>query len=174
VDEKRLYWFAVKNAPEGEVDPPEQRKQMLLDLFRGWPDPIAEIIESTPVESTHRRDLYDRKPGDRWGDGRVTLLGDAAHAMTFDLGQGAGQSIEDGVVIARSLADAADPVVALREYERRRMKRTAHMQNLARIVGRGAAWERPTAVWVRELISRATLGNRYLGRKFDEDLTYDF
>jgi 2-polyprenyl-6-methoxyphenol hydroxylase-like FAD-dependent oxidoreductase len=174
VNEVRLYWFAVANAPEGGSEPAEERKAMLLERFRGWPAHIAEIIESTPVEATHRRDLYDREPDERWGEGRATLLGDAAHAMTFDLGQGAGQSIEDAVVLARCLADVADPAEALREYERRRMKRTAHMQKLSRFVGRTAAWEQPAAVRLREVAWRVVLGNRFFGRKLDNDLAYDF
>lgn len=174
VDEERLYWFAVANAPEGGKEAPDERKPMLLERFRGWPEAIAEIVESTPAEATHRRDLYDREPGKRWGEGRMTLLGDAAHAMTFDLGQGAGQSIEDAVVLGRCLGSAANPVDALREYERLRMKRTAHMQKLSRTVGRSAAWEHPAAVRLREFVWHAVLGNRFLGRKFDDDLAYDF
>ena len=83
VDAERLYWFAVANAPEAGSEPPDDRKPMLLDRFGDWPDPIARIVESTAPEATHRRDLYDRAPDKRWGEGRTTLLGDAAHAMTF-------------------------------------------------------------------------------------------
>lgn len=172
VDQQRLYWFAVANAPEGENEPAAERKPMLLERFRGWLPPIAEIIESTPADATHRRDLYYRDPGERWGEGRVTLLGDAAHAMTFDLGQGAGQSIEDGVVLARCLAGPLDAVGALRDYEARRMKRTAHMQKLSRFIGRAAAWERRPAVLVRDLAWRAMLGRS--SKKIDDDLAYDF
>src|SRR5207247_248779 len=85
VGDQRLYWFAVANAEEGGTEPDAERKPMLLKRYDGWPRPVTEIIESTSPGSLHRRDLYDRDPDPHWGVGRVTLLGDAAHAMTFDL-----------------------------------------------------------------------------------------
>jgi 2-polyprenyl-6-methoxyphenol hydroxylase-like FAD-dependent oxidoreductase len=175
VDDRRLYWFAVANAEEGGTEPESERKAMLLERFAGWPRPIVDIIESTAVESTHRRDLYDRDPDPRWGEGRITLLGDAAHAMTFDIGQGAGQSIEDAVVLGRLLPGAsADPVPALREYEQRRQPRAAHMQSFARRVGRFGMWKSPIATTARGVMARVVLGNSFARKKFDEDLTYDF
>jgi 2-polyprenyl-6-methoxyphenol hydroxylase-like FAD-dependent oxidoreductase len=174
-DERRLYWFAVANADEGGAEPEGERKPMLLERFDRWPRPIADIVASTPVESTHRRDVYDRDPSPRWGDGRITLLGDAAHAMTFDVGQGAGQSIEDAVVLARLLPQASgDPARALREYERRRQPRAEHMQSFARRLGRFAMWTSTPAIAARVTMTRAVLGNPIARRKFNEDLTYEF
>jgi 2-polyprenyl-6-methoxyphenol hydroxylase-like FAD-dependent oxidoreductase len=174
VDKRRLYWFAVANAPEGGTEPASERKPMLLERFRGWRDPIAAVIQGTDEKSTHRRDLYDRDPDGRWGEGRVTLLGDAAHAMTFDIGQGAGQSIEDAVVLGRRLGASADPVAGLREYEQRRRGRAAHMQKLSRSVGRAGMWTNPLAVGFRNVFTQVLFRNQFLRRKFDEDLLYDF
>jgi 2-polyprenyl-6-methoxyphenol hydroxylase-like FAD-dependent oxidoreductase len=94
--------------------------------------------------------------------------------MTFDIGQGAGQSIEDAVVLGRLLPGAADPEAALREYERRRQPRAGHMQSLARRVGRFGQWTSPVAVTARGIVTRIVLGNSFARKKFDEDLTYDF
>ena len=85
-----------------------------------------ELIEATPEEEIFQGDIYDRKPLEHWGQGRVTLLGDAAHPTTPALGQGAGMSIEDGAVLAEELAldrrlERRDRVeAALRAYEGRR------------------------------------------------------
>ncbi len=174
VNEQRLYWFAVANAPEGGTDPEGTRKPMLLERFRDWPGPVRDMIESTDEDVIHRRDLYDRDPVKKWGEGRVTLLGDAAHAMTFDVGQGAGQSIEDALVLSRYVSTIPDIPSALRAYEARRQPRTAHMQKLSRFVGRIGKWDNPAAMRLRELITWGMFNNRFAYKKFEEDLTYEF
>jgi 2-polyprenyl-6-methoxyphenol hydroxylase-like FAD-dependent oxidoreductase len=173
VDDDRLYWFAVATADEGGKDP-DNIKDVLLERFRGWMPPVEDIIRNTEPEVIHRRDLYDRDPITKWGDGRVTLTGDAAHAMTFDIGQGAGQGIEDAVVLARSLREETNVPAALRSYERQRQPRTAHMQKLSRNVGRWGMWKHPVAVAARNVGTRLTLGNPIAVRQFEKDLAYDF
>jgi 2-polyprenyl-6-methoxyphenol hydroxylase-like FAD-dependent oxidoreductase len=174
VDDDRLYWFAVANAEAGGTDPPNL-KEVLHERFRGWMHPVEAILDLTEPEVIHRRDLYDRDPMKTWGDGRVTLAGDAAHAMTFDIGQGAGQGIEDAVVLKRCLSEQPDDVVAaLRSYESQRQPRTAHMQKLSRNVGRWGKWKNPVAVTARNVGTRLTLGNPIAVRQFEKDLSYDF
>jgi 2-polyprenyl-6-methoxyphenol hydroxylase-like FAD-dependent oxidoreductase len=132
----RFYWYLTKNAPEGEGDDPAGRKGEVLERLRGWYGPAPEAVEVTDEEAILRSDIYDREPlGEVWGRGRVTLLGDAAHPMTPNLGQGACQAIEDAVVLAHSLAErpAED---ALRHYEGRRAGRTAMIQHRSRLAGR--------------------------------------
>jgi 2-polyprenyl-6-methoxyphenol hydroxylase-like FAD-dependent oxidoreductase len=145
-----------------------------LYCFAGWCHPVEKIIEETEPEAIHRRDLYDRDPITKWGDGRVTLAGDAAHAMTFDIGQGAGQGIEDAVVLKRCLTETDDVVAALRSYERQRQARTAHMQKLSRNVGKWGLWKNPVAVTARNIGTRLTLGNPIAVKQFEKDLAYDF
>jgi len=174
VSDERLYWFGVANADPGGKDPVGQVKESLLERFAGWAFPTEAIIEATEEEVIHRRDLYDRDPIKRWGEGRVTLVGDAAHPMTFDIGQGAGQGIEDAVVLARHLSQGGDVAEALRGYEQRRQKRTAHMQGLSRSVGRFGRWKHPVAVRGRELITWALLGNPIGAKGIERDLAYDF
>jgi 2-polyprenyl-6-methoxyphenol hydroxylase-like FAD-dependent oxidoreductase len=132
----RVYWFATRNAPEGERDSPlgspSGPKVALRRLFDGWHHPVPDLIAETEEWAIRRDDLYDRAPlSGSWGEGRVTLLGDAAHPATPNLGQGACQAIEDAVVLARCLeqivrANAKDSVPsALRRYEGLRGERTA-------------------------------------------------
>jgi 2-polyprenyl-6-methoxyphenol hydroxylase-like FAD-dependent oxidoreductase len=81
-----------------------------------------------------RNDIYDRPPLQHWSKGRVTLLGDAAHPMTPNMGQGANQAIEDAVVLAACLKAENDVSAALHAYEARRLKRAnAIVQRSARI-----------------------------------------
>jgi salicylate hydroxylase len=86
------------------------------------------------VQATFRWALYDREPLPTWTKGRLTLLGDAAHPMLPHLGQGANQSIEDGMALATILARANSETAprALVAYERLRSERVAQVQRGAR------------------------------------------
>jgi salicylate hydroxylase len=100
--------------------------------FAGW-DPRIELLLQQ-VQATFRWALYDREPLPIWSRGRLTLLGDAAHPMLPHLGQGANQSIEDGMALATILAHASLETVpaALLAYERLRRERVAQVQRGAR------------------------------------------
>ena len=100
--------------------------------FVGWDPCIATVLEQ--VQTTFRWALYDREPLPGWGKGRLTLLGDAAHPMLPHMGQGANQSIEDGMALATILshADRKSAPIALRAYERLRRERVAEVQRGSR------------------------------------------
>ena len=150
----RAYWFVSEAVPEGAPEPADP-KTSFLERFRGWHEPIPRVIEETPGEVLFRTFVYDRKPTRRWGDGRVTLLGDAAHAMTPNLGQGASQALEDAAVLGRTLATHDDPVAALRAYERRRIKRANAVVRLSRQVGLLAQASNPLVCAFRGVVVRA-------------------
>ena len=100
--------------------------------FDGWDPRIGQVLQQ--VDKTFRWALYDREPLTTWTKGRLTLLGDAAHPMLPHLGQGANQSIEDGMALAHLLAQA-DPRAlpqSLLAYERLRRQRVAEVQLGAR------------------------------------------
>jgi salicylate hydroxylase len=100
--------------------------------FEGWDSRIRTILQQ--VDSTFRWALYDREPLPTWTRGRLTLLGDAAHPMLPHLGQGANQSIEDGMALAAILArvPASSAPAALLAYEELRRRRVAEIQLGAR------------------------------------------
>jgi salicylate hydroxylase len=100
--------------------------------FEGWDPRIEEVLKQ--VDKTFRWALYDREPLPGWTKGRLTLLGDAAHPMLPHLGQGANQSIEDGMALATMLAQADRSAVpaTLLAYERLRRERVAEVQRGAR------------------------------------------
>ena len=100
--------------------------------FEGWDPRIGEVLRQ--VGTTFRWALYDREPLPVWTKGRVTLLGDAAHPMLPHLGQGANQSIEDGIALATILKEAKTTEIpsALLAYERLRRERVAEVQLGAR------------------------------------------
>jgi salicylate hydroxylase len=100
--------------------------------FVGWDPRIESLLQK--VQMTFRWALYDRDPLPTWTRGRLTLLGDAAHPMLPHLGQGANQSIEDGMALATILAraDCSTVPAALAAYERLRRERVAQVQRGAR------------------------------------------
>ncbi len=103
-----------------------------LAEFQGWHPQVSTILAA--ADRTHRWALYDREPLATWGVGRVTLLGDAAHAMLPFMAQGACQAIEDAAVLARCLATAHDGAIpdALRRYEDIRAPRVRAVQRASR------------------------------------------
>lgn len=151
----RVYWFATANSREGEKDgplgDPVGPKAKLLHRFGDWHRPIRELIEATDEGAISRTDIYDREPlGERWGEGRVTLLGDAAHPMTPNLGQGACQAVEDAVVLARCLHEGGATAEALRRYERLRYDRVAMIVRRSRRVGAVGQLENPLLCRLRD------------------------
>ena len=153
----RIYWFATANAPEGEEDgppgSPDGAGATLLRRFGSWHDPIGDLIGAADEDGILRTDIYDREPlGELWGEGRVTLLGDASHPMTPDLGQGAGQALEDAVALARCLEEWGATADALRRYERLRSARTAMVVRRSRRVGRVAQLENPLLCRLRDRV----------------------
>jgi 2-polyprenyl-6-methoxyphenol hydroxylase-like FAD-dependent oxidoreductase len=152
----RVYWFACYNAPEGQMVPFAERQALLLQTYRGWPWQVEELIAATPAEKILQNDLHDRAPLPQWSQGRITLLGDAAHPTTPNFGQGACMAIEDALVLARELAHAADFSQAWHSYEAQRRARTARIVAQSWTFGRLAAWRHPLAVWLRETATRAT------------------
>lgn len=131
-----VYTFGWWPGPEGAHVQHGARKQALLERFGDWSHEAPELIEGMQEDEIHQTDIYDRPPADSWGTGRVTLAGDAAHPMTFNMGQGACQGMEDAVVLARSLATAADLQTGLRAYESERIARTAKFTKMSARVAR--------------------------------------
>lgn len=119
----RAYWACVSTA-----DLPglrfEQERDEVLRRIGTWHDPVPRLIEATPPDAVIHIDIHDLDPLPAYVTGRVALLGDAAHAMSPDRGQGAGQSIEDAVVLAAALAGEANMEAALRRYDAERRPRT--------------------------------------------------
>jgi len=94
---------------------------------------VTEMVGAVPEGS--RWALHDHRPLGRWHDGRIVLIGDAAHAMLPHQGQGANQTIEDAVLLADLLADAGRDDIggALARYEAVRRPRTRRVQRWSRL-----------------------------------------
>ncbi|MFK8905957.1 FAD-dependent oxidoreductase [Streptomyces sp. YS-3] len=150
----RIYVYATAVVPEGykRADP----RAELLRRFGTWHAPIPALLERIVPSAVLQHDLYDLAVAlPCYHQGRLVWLGDAAHAMTPNLGQGGCQAIEDAVVLAH-LLDGDDIPAALATYSQARHARTDAIRIRARRAGRIATLTHPVAVAARDLAIRAT------------------
>jgi salicylate hydroxylase len=105
----------------------------LNERFANAVPQVRELLDR--IETWKMWVLCDREPVANWSQGRVTLLGDAAHPMLQYLAQGAGQAIEDSVVLGKALEKFDDPAVAFVKYQEARYLRTGRVQLTARFYG---------------------------------------
>lgn len=138
VGKGRMQWYAMVGQPSGQQTPEGNRKPELLKQYAGWDREILELLETTKEEDITQRDLYDRPPQvvKGWAKNRVAILGDAAHPMMPNLGQGGCQAMEDAYRLAQELGKCKtelDVPFALKSYSFVRVGRAAGVHGLARI-----------------------------------------
>ena len=108
-------------------------KQEALADFDGWHPTICRILDA--ADTHYRWALFDRAPLEKWVDGRVALLGDAAHPMLPFMAQGAAMAVEDGWAVMQALAQGDSVTEALQNYQARRLRRTSRAQAVSRANG---------------------------------------
>lgn len=149
----RIYLFGVANAPEGQRRPGGELAEMRR-RFNGWHEPVPELLAAASEDAVMRHDIYELPPLDTFARGRCVLLGDAAHAMTPNLGQGANQALEDAVTLAALLAAHPDVQSALASYDRERRARTQMIAQRSRRIGTVAQWSSAPARLARDWLLR--------------------
>jgi 2-polyprenyl-6-methoxyphenol hydroxylase-like FAD-dependent oxidoreductase len=161
----RLGWWASANASNTDN---------LLRLFEGWYRPVLQLIEATPSSSILKTGAFDRPSTRTWGRGRTTLLGDAIHPTTPNLGQGGCLAMEDAMVLARCFGKYGAAEEALRNYERCRHKRTTALSSYSRYYGSVGQWENVLARGLRKTalsLVPGALARRVMQIVFDYDAT---
>lgn len=157
-----VYWDAITcDHVSGGFDTVRHTKrEVLAEAYRRWPAPVPQIIASTDEDIILPIEILDRPPGraGAWGSGRVVLVGDAAHPMTLNLSQGAGQAIEDAVVLSRLLAASRDIPAAIAQFEAERLPRTMAMVKTSWTIGTMGRWRGGFRSTLREWFMRVFFG----------------
>ncbi|MDG4824033.1 FAD-dependent monooxygenase [Asanoa sp. WMMD1127] len=150
----RVYWFGAVTSPREAWN--EDELAAVRARFGHWHDPIPALMAAT--DTVLRDDLrHLRTPVPSYVHGGVALLGDAAHAMTPNLGQGANQAIEDAVVLAARCDPDGDVRVGLAAYDAQRRPRSQEVARAAYQMGRfGQQLRNPLAVALRNAVIRMT------------------
>jgi 2-polyprenyl-6-methoxyphenol hydroxylase-like FAD-dependent oxidoreductase len=151
---ERFTWYATANVPSNHLDAPCGRKRELQNMFAGWHQPVANLIDATENDEILKNGARDFAPLRRWGDRMVTLLGDAAHPCTPNLGQGGCMALEDALVLAKCVDREASLRSALRRYESLRFHRTRGIQQRSLLMGHIGQWQNPLLVRGRRVVTR--------------------
>jgi 2-polyprenyl-6-methoxyphenol hydroxylase-like FAD-dependent oxidoreductase len=168
----KVYWFACVNAPR---DDPERRAYRAADLrrvFRRFHEPIPSILEHTIDENLIWNDIIDLKPLNRYAFENVVLIGDAAHATTPNLGQGACQAIEDAATLVAEMEKQPNPIAAFQAFERRRLPRARWVVDTSWRLGKIAQTSNPALAAMRDTLFRfipRSVNEKQLERLLDVD-----
>lgn len=153
----RYWFFSIRT--RAPLRPADDRR-FLLDYLRDWSSGLRALVEATPPEAILRHRIEALNTAlPSFVEGRVALLGDAAHAMTPFLGQGGCQAIEDATVLAAAVAARPGLDAALADYDARRRPRAQAIARASARAGRGGHLLRnPVAVAARDRLLRLVPG----------------
>jgi len=150
----RIYWYACINAPQNSNKYKKYSVTDLLQNFRDYHYPIPEILSNTSDEDLLWNDIVDIKPLTRFAYDNILLIGDAAHATTPNMGQGACQALEDVAVLNQEIKQNSSIETAFKNFEIRRLKRTKYITDTSWKIGRAAQYTHPLMIGVRNTLLR--------------------
>nr|WP_302180056.1 FAD-dependent monooxygenase [Chryseosolibacter indicus] len=152
----KLYWFACINAKKNDPLMRAMHIPDLLTFFSNFHSPVTDIIKHTQSSQLIWNDIIDIKPIKRFAFGNIVLLGDAAHATTPNMGQGACMAIEDAATLANYIEAAPSAEEAFTLFEKKRIKRTTDIVNKSWYIGKIAQLDHPLLVSIRNKILKLT------------------
>lgn len=152
----RIYWFACLNAKANDERMQSYTNTDLLRHFGQFHTPIPEILKSTPRERIIWNDIIDLPPLTKFAFGNILLLGDAAHATTPNMGQGACMAIEDAAVLARCMEETRSIPEAFVHFEKKRIARTTAIVRKSWNIGKVAQLENSFLIALRNTALKLT------------------
>jgi len=145
----RIYWYACINAEANSSKYKDFTTQNLIDNFSNYHQPITEILKQTRDEDLIWTDIADIKPLTRFAFNQILLMGDAAHATTPNMGQGACQALEDVAILIQEIKQNKDVRQAFRSFEQRRMSRTRYITQTSKLIGEVGQWDNNFLIFLR-------------------------
>lgn len=140
IAENKVYWFAVALAEANGKDERPLVQEKLLKMFDEFHPFIKNLISSTSTDKIIRNDINDLKPMKNWFKGNICLIGDAGHATTPNMGQGAAQAIEDAYYLCHAIEQKKD-TTAFELFQQKRQKKVNEIVNQSWTTGKIAHWK---------------------------------
>lgn len=150
----RLYWFCCINSGPDESTMKTMTSEMLQARFSNYPKPVRMALKNASDAKLIWGDIQDLPPLKQFSFGNIVLIGDAAHATTPNMGQGACQAIEDAVILAQEMEKTNNPATAFKSFEKRRIKRTHEIIRNSEMIGKVAQLENPYLIIIRNLLMK--------------------
>ncbi|MFC6999489.1 FAD-dependent monooxygenase [Rufibacter roseus] len=147
--DNKIYWFACVNSPQNNPKMKAMEAEDLQRHFHGYHSPISSLFAHTKPDQLLWHDIYDLKPIQNFAFQNILFIGDAAHATTPNMGQGACQAVEDAVVFADELQKDFDFPAAAQRFEQRRIPRTHWITRQSRFLGEVAQSSNPFFISLR-------------------------
>jgi 2-polyprenyl-6-methoxyphenol hydroxylase-like FAD-dependent oxidoreductase len=153
IGKNKVCWYATTNTRDVRHQA-DYGKEQLRHMFSAWHHPIPELVAATAPSTILVNSACDIGPFRSSGVGPVTLLGDAAHTLTPNLGQGACMALEDAFVLATCLSSHNTVAEGFRRYEALRFPHARSAVLRSRWLGQVGQWESRMAVSLRNAITR--------------------
>jgi 2-polyprenyl-6-methoxyphenol hydroxylase-like FAD-dependent oxidoreductase len=157
ISENEVYYYATLATDAGGKDHVNEVKEFLHTHYDNFGPVPTNIIEAIDPSTLIRTDLFDLEPIHHWTSNNIALLGDAAHATTPNLGQGAAQAIEDAYVLVSAIKEnSSDIPAALKSYQQKRIKKAHYIVNTSWQLGQLTNMRNPAAIALRNWMIRST------------------
>ncbi|MCI0921611.1 FAD-dependent monooxygenase [Sphingobacterium rhinopitheci] len=169
----RVYWYACINAPAQSSKFKNYTISNLIEDFKDYHTPIPQILAQTKDKDLIWNDIIDIKPLQNLAYANILLIGDAGHATTPNMGQGACQALEDVAVLIDELGHKEDVIAAFQSFEKRRLARTKYITETSKFIGEVAQWENKPLVFLRNTILKK-LPSKFTQRDLQKLLSVDF
>jgi len=163
INPDEIYWFALTNQKKDHTIALDKRD--IHFLFKNYDPLIAKIIGATSANEILYNQMIDLKPLKTWHNQQICLLGDAAHATTPNMGQGACQAIESAYVLATCLSKTSNPIAAFSQFEKIRKKKAIQIVNRSWQIGKMAQLERSWKIQLRNQLMRS-IPNKITEKQF--------
>lgn len=140
ISDRKVYWYACINEKSFSRD------ASLTDIFKDFDPLVLQLIEATADENIICNTISDLAPIPKWYSENLCLIGDAAHATTPNMGQGACQAIEDAYIIGKLLEKNQDFNAVFKAFQSIRRKKVDYIVNTSRTIGKVSQWERGNSI----------------------------
>jgi len=155
LEKGKTYWFAVKLSEPNKKDNKEILKNQLTEMFSEFHPVVNKLIQNTPIDKIIKGDISDIEILKNWHSNNICLIGDAAHSMTPDLGQGGAQAIEDAYYLSNAIKNSEIINKAFAKFQTNRKNKVEKLVKQSRTTSKIAITNRPMEV-IRNFILKYT------------------